>query len=129
MAKSLEAIECKKYNAWLLANSRYWPVLEMITHIPNEGKRSYKTGIEMVNMGMRKGVADFVLLAGGKIPGIDGVIQALALEFKSPTGKQSPDQKRWQRKFESFGGVYRVVTSAELAAQITKAHLKLKWPT
>ena len=41
---------------------------------------------------------------------------AVAAEFKTATGRQSPDQKTWQANFQRRGGVYRLVRSpAEMA--------------
>jgi hypothetical protein len=34
---------------------------------------------------------------------------AIAAEFKTATGRQSPDQKAWQAAFEKRGGMYRVI--------------------
>lgn len=44
---------------------------------------------------------------------------AVAAEFKTPTGKQSPKQALWQRAFERVGGIYRLIRSpAELVALV-----------
>ena len=32
--------------------------------------------------------------------------QAIAIEVKTPTGKQSQEQKNWQQAFENHGGIY-----------------------
>lgn len=32
--------------------------------------------------------------------------QAIAIEVKTPTGKQSQEQKNWQQAFEERGGIY-----------------------
>ena len=32
--------------------------------------------------------------------------QAIAIEVKTPTGKQSQDQKNWQQAFENHVGIY-----------------------
>lgn len=37
----------------------------------------------------------------------------LAIEVKSPTGKQSPDQKIFQRMVEKNGGIYLLVRSVD----------------
>lgn len=39
--------------------------------------------------------------------------QAIALEFKIDTGRQSPEQKAWQLAFERRGGIYRLVRSTD----------------
>ena len=35
--------------------------------------------------------------------------RAIAVEFKTATGRQSPEQARWQSAFEARGGLYRIV--------------------
>ena len=40
-------------------------------------------------------------------------LESIAIEVKSPTGKQSPDQKRWQNKFEAVGGTYWLIRSVD----------------
>lgn len=42
---------------------------------------------------------------------------ALALEVKTPTGRQSPVQRRWEQAWTRRGGVYHVVRSVEDAEQ------------
>ena len=37
---------------------------------------------------------------------------AVAPEFKTATGKQSPSQQAWQRAFEARGGIYRLIRNA-----------------
>ena len=38
---------------------------------------------------------------------------ALAVEFKTDTGRQSQKQKNWQEAFTSRGGIYRIVRSPD----------------
>jgi hypothetical protein len=37
---------------------------------------------------------------------------AVAPEFKTATGRQSPGQRAWQAAFEARGGIYRLIRSA-----------------
>lgn len=39
--------------------------------------------------------------------------RALYIEIKTPTGRQSPDQKTFQGKVERHGGIYRILRSVE----------------
>lgn len=39
--------------------------------------------------------------------------RALYVEIKTPDGRQSPDQRRFQAKIERHGGIYRVLRSVE----------------
>lgn len=45
---------------------------------------------------------------------------AVAAEFKTATGRQSPDQKTWQANFQRRGGVYRLVRSPEEMAKLVE---------
>ena len=51
-----------------------------------------------------RGLPDIIVVAGGSFIG---------LEVKSDIGKQSPDQKLFQKNVESHGGKYFVVRSIE----------------
>lgn len=44
-----------------------------------------------------------------------------AIEAKTPTGRQSEDQKRWQKMVERFGGAYAVVRSMDEARRFMSA--------
>ena len=44
---------------------------------------------------------------------LDCFAEARAIEVKSPTGKQSPEQKRWQERFEAVGGTYWLIRSVD----------------
>lgn len=57
--------------------------------------------------GVQAGVADLMLV----LPSHE--YHALAIEMKSKTGRQSKEQKTWQRYFEAAGGKYVIVRSDE----------------
>ena len=70
-------------------------------HVPNGEKRDPVTAGVLRLMGVRPGVADFILLA-------DGV--AIAAEVKDgDRGRQDVDQKGFQAAWEANGGVYVVI--------------------
>jgi len=51
--------------------------------------------------------------------------RSLAIEVKSATGRQSPEQQRWQAAFEAAGGVYclaRCVDDATSAVRRMASH-------
>lgn len=61
------------------------------------------------------GLADSLMVVAVTItPDLVGrtVGVAVAAEFKTDTGRQSPAQARWQDAFTKRGGVYRLVRSA-----------------
>ena len=74
-----------------------------------------------VNSGVAKGFGgSFMKLAPKGTADIIGVVRgrAVALEVKTSVGKQSKDQKAWQRAWEARGGVYAVVRTVEQAFAI-----------
>lgn len=56
--------------------------------------------------GILKGAPDLILWER-----VNGRSQSMAIELKSKTGAQSPDQKEFQRKFEDKGGLYAICRS------------------
>lgn len=93
-------------------------------HVPNEGQRTTKVvydrrsgtsrvvstgGARMKAEGMVAGVADIILLIPRKGYG------SLCIEFKTPTGRQSAEQVRWQEEAERVGNKYILVRSVEEA--------------
>ena len=45
-------------------------------------------------------------------------LEAIAIEIKSETGRQSEDQVEWQKDWEKLGGVYYIVRSVEEVMKI-----------
>jgi hypothetical protein len=75
--------------------------------IPNEGRRGKaQTGI-LKAMGMRPGVADMCFMW---VPVYDPSLHRVVfLEFKSPKGKQSPPQQKFEALCRETGVDYAVV--------------------
>lgn len=77
--------------------SRY-PELDMLAHIPNEGKRTKTTGARLKREGLRKGYPDILL----DVPDRD--FHGLRIELKRRKGsKITPDQKKWIIKLNKQG--------------------------
>lgn len=68
-------------------------------------------GCVLKAMGKLAGVADYIFLWGGGCG---------CIEFKTPTGKQSEAQKRFQAWCESCGVPYEIATSKEEGLDILK---------
>lgn len=69
--------------------SRY-PELDMLVHIPNEGKRTRANGARLKCEGLRRGYPDILLDVPGKL------FNGLRIELKRRKGsKITPDQKKW----------------------------------
>ena len=69
-------------------------------------------------MGVRAGVADLILLVSRK------GYNALCLELKTQTGKQSEAQKEWQEAVQNEGSMYVVVLSVEEGINIVNWYLE-----
>lgn len=70
--------------------------------------------------GVQAGVADLILHVPSKVHEYHGVhqeegcpVSSLAIEMKTKTGRQSPEQKLFQRFFEAAGGMYIIIRSFE----------------
>lgn len=88
----------------------------LLIAVPNAARRTTKlittrVGSKVVcvggkrakDEGMVAGVADILLLVQR------GSCGCLGIEFKTETGRQSPEQKKWQKETESVGNKYCVV--------------------
>ena len=73
----------------------------------------------MKRQGVKRGVADVILQIPKK------GYASLCLEFKTSTGKQSAEQKEYQRQVEMAGSKYVIVRSVEQAIPVSYTHLTL----
>lgn len=85
--------------------------------VPNGGSRHKIEAANMKRQGVRRGVADVILLIPQK------GFSCLCLEFKTKTGRQSDDQKEFQRQAEYCRSKYVIVRSAEQAINELKKYL------
>lgn len=85
-----------------------WPQYEgLLFAVPNGGHRDKVTAAMMKAEGVVPGVADLLLLVPSQ--GLHG----LAIEMKTEKGRQSPEQKQWQKKAEQQGYRYAVCRSLD----------------
>ena len=92
----------------------------LLFSVPNGGRRDRVTGAILKAEGAVAGVADLLLLLPNR------KYHALAIEMKTAKGKQSPEQKAWQKAIEAEGYRYAVVRSfgdfvEEVSEYITNA--------
>lgn len=85
--------------------------------VPNGGARNPREASIMKAEGIRRGVADLILLVAR-----DGY-GALCLETKTETGKQSPEQKEWQKQAEKAGNKYVIFRSVDEFIDIVTDYL------
>ena len=86
--------------------------------VPNGGSRHKLEAINMKRQGVKAGIADVILLIPKK------GYASLCIEFKTDKGKQSDEQKEFQRQAEMCGNKYVVVRSVANAIGIVKEYLK-----
>lgn len=86
--------------------------------IPNGGRRDAATGARMKEEGVVAGVSDLILLRGS------GPYGALCIEMKTPSGRQSETQKKWQRIAEENGAKYVVCRSLDDFMKEIEEYLK-----
>jgi len=92
---------------------------KLLFAIPNGGSRNKLEAINLKRQGVKPGVADVLLL----IP--KGGFASLCLEFKTKAGKQSPEQKEFQKQAEKCGSKYVIVRSVKEAIEKVSEYLKL----
>mgnify|MGYP002620416555 FL=1 len=88
--------------------------------VPNGGARSKATAGRLKAEGVVAGVADLILL----VPNAD--YHGLCIEMKTPTGRQSPEQKAWAQEAERHGYRYVIIRSIELFINIIDNYLEKK---
>lgn len=76
----------------------------IIFSVPNEGK-NLKEQMSKIATGLMSGVADLILLTPKG--------QTMFLEVKTPDGRQSPNQIKFENKVRSIGLFYIVVRNNE----------------
>lgn len=85
-----------------------WPRLSpLLFHAANGGRRTKAEAGIFKAMGVRAGFPDLVLLVKNRH------YRFLAIELKTPKGRQSPAQKDYQTVFTAIGARYVIVRSFE----------------
>jgi hypothetical protein len=100
---------------WLqLAHPEFSP---LFFAVPNGAKTKLTEARWMKAEGMKKGVADTILLVAAP------PCSFICIEFKTPTGVQSQEQADFQRCVEAAGGSYVVCRSVEQFRQVVTDYL------
>lgn len=112
----LESDEQQALFEWAKWQKGKYPELELMYHIPNEGKRSFSSGKRLVAEGLKKGVPDICL------PAARCGYHGMYIEMKrSKGGKATKEQLWWQDRLTKQG-YYAVICRGweEAAAEILK---------
>ena len=97
---------------------RYPEASRVFFAVPNGGARNPWTAKNLRDEGALSGVADLILLVPKWVKAKDdegwqNLFHGLCIEMKTDKGRQSPEQKAWQKKVEEFGYRYAVCHSLD----------------
>lgn len=98
--------------------ARYPSIEGLFFAVPNGGARNAWTGKVMKDEGVRSGVADLILL----VP--RNGYAALAIEMKTPTGKQSQSQKEFERLCKKYLTKYAICRSLDEFKSVVVEYLE-----
>ncbi len=83
---------------FLYHNANFPKERGLLFHVPHENQH------RKLNIGVVPGVADLIYLKNGT---------AIMLEVKTPTGRQSPKQQKWERLVKKNGYAYYIIRSVD----------------
>lgn len=86
-----------------LEKSGWWAKL-LIFHVPNERRGGFGAMIHFKRLGVRPGVADYLMF---------GLARDAAIELKDRDGEQSTGQETFEAQWRACGKVYFVIRTLE----------------
>ena len=96
---------------------QYPKLARLYISVPNGVPLGRASAAQFIREGLTKGVADTLLLVAR------GGWHGLAIEMKTPTGRQSESQRAWQRAVEGQGYRYAVCRSVEGFIEMVEGYL------
>lgn len=113
-----ESVEQQLLFRWAKMASGKWPELELLYHVPNEGKRSHRTGARLKAEGLKNGVPDICL------PVARGGHHGLYIELKRVRNSRvTKEQLEWIEKLIAQGYVAAVCRGCEEAIELITGYL------
>lgn len=113
-----ESAEQQLLFQWARMQSGKYPELTLLYHIPNEGKRSHKTGARMKAEGLKTGVPDICL------PVARGGHHGLYIELKRvKNSRVTQDQLDWIEALIAQGYVAAVCRGCDEAIELITRYL------
>ena len=113
-----EGEEQRSLFVWAMIAARKYPALNLLFHIPNEGKRSQWTGARMRSEGLKSGVPDLCL------PVSRSGYHGLYIELKAGKNKPTANQLAWLEALEAQGYKTAVCYGWEAAKTVIENYLK-----
>lgn len=114
-----ESEEQQALFAWAKLQHYRYPELDLLYHIPNEGKRSLAAGVRLRAEGLKAGVPDICL------PAAHGGFHGLYIELKRRRGGTvTEDQTGWIEALSKQGYRAAVCRGWEEAARVILDYIK-----
>ena len=113
-----ESVEQQTVMQWAAFSSGRYPELELLYHIPNEGKRSKAAAGRLKAEGLKKGVPDLCL------PVARGEYHGLYIELKALDGKATREQVGWIGNLRQQGYYAEICAGSERAIRVIEDYLK-----
>jgi hypothetical protein len=114
--------------SWAKLHENQYPALKNLMHVPNQGKRSWRFGKELKEMGLSPGAPDLLLLWPGTYNYQGEIVKygGLAIECKSAKGKLTEQQEDWRSRLSMARYEYLVVRSVDDGIFALKQYLGVK---
>jgi hypothetical protein len=119
MTRQLEHLEAVLLMRWVRGMEADHPELAFFAAVPNGGKRSRKTAVDLKAEGVRRGVPDYLW------PELRGPYVGLAIELKTDTGRPTPEQRAWLAHLRSRGWRAEIARGWEQARDLVLDYLAL----
>ncbi|MBQ2771062.1 MAG: VRR-NUC domain-containing protein, partial [Clostridia bacterium] len=113
-----EAQEQTALFRWTLAVRTIYPLLRLLFHIPNGGRRDTIEARRLKEQGVKKGVPDLFL------PVARAPYHGLFIEMKTDTGQPTQAQKWWLEELRTQGYLALVAHGQDEARGILQDYLK-----
>lgn len=114
-----ESVEQQTVMRWALYSSGRYPELELLYHIPNEGKRSKAAAGRLKAEGLKKGVPDLCL------PVPRGGYHGLYIELKALDGRPTREQVGWIGNLKEQGYYAAICAGSDRAIRVIEEYLKM----
>lgn len=118
-AKTKEEVEQITLFSWAEFAKNKYPELDLMYHVPNEGKRSAATGARLKAEGLKAGVPDVCL------PTAHGGYIGLYIEMKVKPNKPTEQQKQWLRDLREAGHFTAICYTWEEAKDLIEEYIRL----
>lgn len=113
-----EAKEQETLMQWAALQSKHYPMLELLFHIPNGGSRNVVEAVNLKKQGVKAGVPDLCL------PVARGGFHGLYIELKANKNQASEKQKYWLEQLNKQGYKAIVCWGFEQAVEAITKYLE-----